>query len=60
MYGVDDGDAFTAHVEPGEAAPLAAWLDRMRFMMRVEVEDLTDGARRGLATRVAGPRTRPR
>ena len=41
MYGADDGDAFTAHVEPGEAAPLAAWLDRMRFMMRVEVEDLT-------------------
>jgi hypothetical protein len=42
LYGVDDGEAFTAHVEPGEAAPLAAWLDRMRFMMRVEVEDLTD------------------
>ena len=41
MYGVDDGDAFTAHVEPGEAPPLVAWLDRMRFMMRVEVEDLT-------------------
>ena len=42
MYGVDDGEAFTVHVEPGEAAPLAGWLDRMRFMMRVEVEDLTD------------------
>ncbi len=42
MYGVDDGEAFTAHVEPGEAPPLVAWLDRMRFMMRVEVEDLTD------------------
>ncbi len=42
MYGVDDGEAFTAHVEPGEAAPLAAWLDRMRFMMRVEVEDLSE------------------
>ena len=42
MYGVDDGEAFTAHVEPGAAAPLAEWLDRMRFMMRVEVEDLTD------------------
>ncbi len=41
MYGVDDGEAFTAHVEPGEAPPLVAWLDRMRFMMRVEVEDLT-------------------
>ena len=42
MYGVDDGEAFTAHVEPGEAPPLVAWLDRMRFMMRVEVEDLTE------------------
>ncbi len=45
MYGVDDGEAFTAHVEPGEAAALAEWLDRMRFMMRVEVEDLTDDGR---------------
>ena len=42
FYGTDDGEAFTAHVEPGEAAPLAAWLDRMRFMTRVEVEDLTE------------------
>ena len=41
MYGVDDGEAFTAHVEPGEAAPLTEWLGRMRFMMRVEVEDLS-------------------
>ncbi len=41
MHGTDDGEAFTAHVEPGAAAPLVAWLDRMRFMMRVEVEDLT-------------------
>ncbi|MGZ4438356.1 MAG: CAF17-like 4Fe-4S cluster assembly/insertion protein YgfZ [Nocardioidaceae bacterium] len=42
LYGVDDGEAFTAHVEPGEAPALVAWLDRMRFMMRVEVTDLTD------------------
>ena len=42
MYGVDDGEAFTAHVEPGQAAALVAWLDRMRFMMRVEVADVTD------------------
>ena len=41
MYGVDDGEAFTAHVEPGEAPPLVEFLERMRFMMRVEVEDLT-------------------
>jgi folate-binding protein YgfZ len=42
LYGVDDGESFTAHVEPGEAAALVAWLDRMRFMMRVEVADVTD------------------
>jgi folate-binding protein YgfZ len=42
MYGVDDGEAFTAHVEPGEAPALVAWLDKMRFMMRVEVLDVTD------------------
>lgn len=41
MYGADDGEAFTAHVEPDEVGPLVAWLDRMRFMMRVEVEDVT-------------------
>jgi folate-binding protein YgfZ len=42
MYGTDDGEAFTAHVEPGEAPDLVAWLDSMRFMMRVEVADVTD------------------
>ena len=42
MYGIDDGESFTAHVEPGEAPALVEWLDRMRFMMRVEVADLTD------------------
>ena len=42
MYGVDDGEAFTAHVEPGQATALVEWLDRMRFMMRVEVAIVTD------------------
>ena len=42
MFGTDDGEAFTAHVEPGEAPALVEWLDRMRFMMRVEVADVTD------------------
>ncbi len=42
MYGTDDGEAFIAHVEPGEAPALVEWLDRMRFMMRVEVADVTD------------------
>ena len=42
MYGVDDGESFTAHVEPGQAPALVEWLDKMRFMMRVEVSDVTD------------------
>lgn len=42
MYGADDGDSFTAHVEPGRAPALVGWLDSMRFMMRVEVADVTD------------------
>jgi folate-binding protein YgfZ len=36
---VDDGEAVWAHVEPGMAGALAEFLDRMRFMMRVEVTD---------------------
>ena len=36
---VDDGTAVLAHVEPGTAEALLAWLDRMRFMLRVEVSD---------------------
>lgn len=42
FVGVDDGEAFTAHTEPGAGAVLAAWLDRMRFMMRVEVTEVDD------------------
>jgi folate-binding protein YgfZ len=41
MYGVDDGESYTAHVEPGQPAVLVEWLDRMRFMMRVEVAAVT-------------------
>ena len=39
---VDDGEAVLAHVEPGTAAALVAWLDRMRFLLRVEVSDVTE------------------
>lgn len=39
---VDDGEAVWIHTEPGEGAALAAFLDSMRFMLRVEVEDLGD------------------
>jgi folate-binding protein YgfZ len=42
LYGVDDGTSFTAHVEPGAAPALVDWLDRMRFLMQVEVADVTD------------------
>ena len=38
---VDDGEAVWAHVEPGMAEDLAAFLDRMRFLMQVEVTDET-------------------
>ena len=42
LYAVDDGEAFTAHVEPGTAGGLIAWLDRMKFMTRVEISDVTE------------------
>ncbi len=37
MYGVDDGETYWAWTEPGRGTDLVAWLDSMRFMMRVEV-----------------------
>ncbi len=39
---VDDGESVWAHVEPGTAEPLVAFLDRMRFWSKVEVTDVTD------------------
>ncbi|MFD1721385.1 YgfZ/GcvT domain-containing protein [Amnibacterium endophyticum] len=41
MAVVDDGAATWLVVEAASAAPLAAFLDRMRFMKRVVVEDVT-------------------
>ena len=41
LYGVDDGETFWAHTEPGAATALAGWLDGMRFLMRVDVTDKT-------------------
>lgn len=40
--GYDDGEAFVAHTEPGAAAPLLEFLERMKFMTRVELSDVTD------------------
>ena len=39
--GVDDGSSFVAHLDGGRGAALIAFLDSMRFMMRVEVTDVT-------------------
>ncbi|MCM0622685.1 CAF17-like 4Fe-4S cluster assembly/insertion protein YgfZ [Nocardioides bruguierae] len=39
--GVDDGEAFTLHTEPGRGAALLDWLTKMRFWSKVELEDLT-------------------
>jgi hypothetical protein len=41
LHLVDDGEAVLAHVEPSTAPALLAFLDRMRFMLRVEVSDVT-------------------
>jgi len=41
FVGADDGTAFTLHTEPGRAAALVDFLERMRFMMRVELTDVT-------------------
>lgn len=38
---VDDGDAVWAHVEPTEIDDLVTFLDSMRFMLRVEVDNVT-------------------
>jgi folate-binding protein YgfZ len=42
LYLVDDGEATWFHVEPGTAPEVLAFLQKMRFMMRVEPEDVTD------------------
>ncbi|HEY3529223.1 MAG TPA: folate-binding protein [Nocardioides sp.] len=39
--GIDDGEGFTAATEPGRVAALIDFLDRMRFMSRVEISDVT-------------------
>jgi tRNA-modifying protein YgfZ len=38
---LDDGTATWLDVEPGTAAPLLSFLDRMRFLMRVEPAEVT-------------------
>jgi folate-binding protein YgfZ len=40
----DDGTSVWIHVEPGTAAALTAFLESMKFMLRVEVADLSGDA----------------
>ncbi|WP_377645087.1 YgfZ/GcvT domain-containing protein [Oryzobacter terrae] len=41
LHVVDDGTTTWITVEPGTAPALVEWLDSMRFMLRVEVADVT-------------------
>jgi folate-binding protein YgfZ len=41
LYGVDDGERFWLHTEPGAAAALVGWLQSMVFMSRVEIAEVT-------------------
>ncbi|MGJ9421472.1 CAF17-like 4Fe-4S cluster assembly/insertion protein YgfZ [Aeromicrobium sp. CF3.5] len=40
--GVDDGETFWGHTEAGAAEPLVAFLERMKFMTRVELAVVSD------------------
>ncbi len=42
LHVVDDGDTCWLSVEPGTSAALTAWLTSMRFLLRVEVTDVTE------------------
>ncbi|MFE9424426.1 YgfZ/GcvT domain-containing protein [Kitasatospora sp. NPDC006697] len=42
LYLVDDGTTTWAHVEPGTQGELLAYLEKMKFMYRVELADATD------------------
>lgn len=42
LHVVDDGTTTWLTLEPGTAPALVAWLESMRFMLRVEVADVSD------------------
>ena len=42
LHLVDDGEVVLAHVEPGTADALVDFLRRMQFMLRVDVQDVSD------------------
>ena len=52
--GIDDGETFWAHTEPGRADALVGFLNSMRFRSLVEVRDAS--AERALIVTPAGPR----
>ena len=55
LHLVDDGTAAWITLEPGTVAALAGWLERMRFMLRVEVDDVSaDWAAVGLVVPPGG------
>ncbi|WP_134766778.1 folate-binding protein YgfZ [Nocardioides sp. 1609] len=41
LRGRDDGEALTVWTEPGASGALVEFLERMKFMMRVEITDVT-------------------
>ena len=43
LHLVDDGETTWLSVEPGTASALVSWLESMRFMLRVEVADVSQG-----------------
>ena len=49
---VDDGESTWMHVEPGTAPALVGYLDSMRFMLRVEVADVSTAY--GVLSRITG------
>jgi folate-binding protein YgfZ len=53
---VDDGSATWMHAEPGEAASILEFLGSMRFMLRVEPEDVSAGY---AVLTVVGPGVKP-
>jgi folate-binding protein YgfZ len=53
---VDDGTATWVHVEPGEAAATLQFLESMRFMLRVEAEEISSGY---AVLTVMGPEVKP-
>lgn len=42
LFGIADGERLLCWTEPGKAQQLLAWLESMRFMMRVEISLRTD------------------